>query len=183
MRIYFRSFELSDYEHFHKYRNNEQIYMNIIGNKQFVSSERERQWVEDKALNDNKDIYLAICLIDSDKCIGYTSINDINYRNRNALWGSIFIDDSERGKGLSIEAGKLLLKFVFEEMPIHRFYSYILDGHTASIAMVEKLGFKTEGMMKECVYKLNKFHDAVCIYILKDDYQILYHGEVNHEII
>ena len=84
---------------------------------------------------------------------------------------------------LSIEAGKLLLKFVFEEMPIHRFYSYILDGHTASIAMVEKLGFKTEGMMKECVYKLNKFHDAVCIYILKDDYQILYHGEVNHEII
>jgi RimJ/RimL family protein N-acetyltransferase len=149
-----------------------------MGNKYFVSLERERIWVEDKALNDRKDIYLAICLRDGDKCIGYTSINNIDYRNRNASWGSIFIDDSERKKGLSIDVGKLLLKLVFEEMPIHRFYSYILDGHTASLRMVEKLGFKTEGMMKECVYKLNKFHDAVCVYMLEDDYQKLYHDEI-----
>ena len=142
MRVYFRAFELNDYNLFFKFRNDDDIYSNIMGNKYFISSEREKKWVEDKVFNDKSNIYLAVCNLDNDKCIGYTSVNDIDLRNQNALWGSIFLEKSARGKGISIDVGSLLLKFVFEEMPMRRFYSYILESHIGSIKMVEKLGFK-----------------------------------------
>lgn len=174
MKVYFRAFELSDYSHFIKYRNDENIYNNIMGNKYYVSSEREKKWVEERIFNDKTNIYLAVCKKENDQCIGYTSVNDIDLRNQNALWGSIFLDDAERGQGLSIEVGKLLLKFVFEEMPLRRFYSYILESHIGSLKMVHRLGFKQEGVLRDSVYKLNKFHNVICISILKSEYESLY---------
>lgn len=176
-RVYFRAFELDDWKHFHSYRSDDLIYSNIVGNKYFVSAEREKKWIEAKIFNDKTEIYLAVCLKENDKCIGYTSINDINLRNLNAVWGSIFLDKDERMKGLSIDVGVLLLKLVFEELPIHRFYSYILESHIGSLRMVEKLGFKIEGVQRESVYKLNKFHNVIGISILKHEYNDKYLGK------
>ncbi|MBM4403556.1 MAG: GNAT family N-acetyltransferase [Candidatus Cloacimonetes bacterium] len=174
MRVYFRAFEMSDIDLFIKFRNDEDIYNNITGNKFFVSTEREKKWIEDKIHNDKTNIYLAICLKDNDQLIGYTSVNNIDLRNRNALWGSIFIDPSYRGKGISIDVGILLLRFVFEEMPIYRFYSGLLEKNVASMKMVAKLGFKQEGIQRSAIFKQNTFHDMVTISMLKPEYEVLY---------
>jgi RimJ/RimL family protein N-acetyltransferase len=173
-RIYFRAFEPGDIEVFHKFRNNERIYPYITGNIYFVSRERERKWIEDKMLNDGSNIYLSVCMREDDTLIGYTSINNIDWRNRNALWGSIFVDSSCMRRGLSVDIGRELLKLVFEEMPIHRFYSYLLATNIPSMKMVEKLGFTREGTQRSAVYKLDSFQDLVCISMLKPEYDAKY---------
>jgi len=174
MRVYFRAFEMSDVDLFFRFRNDENIYDIITGNKFFVSSEREKKWVEDKMFNDKTNIYLSVCLKENNQLIGYTSVNSIDLRNRNASWGSIFVDPSYRGKGISIDVGKLLLKFVFEEMPIYRFYSILFQKNTASMKMVTKLGFKQEGIQRSAIYKQNQFHDLVVISMLRPEYEDIY---------
>ncbi len=125
-------------------------------------------------LDDKTDIYLAVCLSDNDSLIGYTSINNIDWRNRNALWGSIFIEKGSLNKGLSIDIGKELLRIIFEEMPIYRFYSQLLASNIPSMKMVKRLGFTVEGVQRGAIYKLNQFHDLVCISMLKPEYDELY---------
>jgi RimJ/RimL family protein N-acetyltransferase len=172
MKVYLRAFELNDSVLFHKFRNDDEIFELITGNKYFVSFEREKKWVEEKIFNDQRNIYLSICLKDNDRLIGYASINEIDYRNRSAQWGSIIIDKSEQGKGLSIAVGQLLLKLVFEELGLNRFYSYINENHIGSLKMVEKLGFKQEGLFRENIFKLNRFHNCIAISILKSEYEL-----------
>jgi RimJ/RimL family protein N-acetyltransferase len=174
--VYFRAFDQSDIGLFYTFRNNENIYKNIIGNAFYVSKEREKRWIEDRMLDDKSSVYLAACLRDSNTLIGYTSINDIDWRNRSALWGSIFVDEKCKGKGLSVDIGRELLKLVFEEMPIYRFYSYLLATNTPSMKMVERLGFKNEGLQRSAVYKMNNFHDLICISMLKPEYDKIYNN-------
>lgn len=171
MKVYLRAFELSDSELFFKFRSDDEVFELVTGNKYFVSYEREKKWVEEKIFNDERKIYLSICLRENDQLIGYTSINEIDYRNRSAIWGSIIIDKSERGKGLSLEVGQLILKFVFEELGLNRFSSYINENHIASLKMAKKLGFKEEGILRENIFKLNSFHTCIAISILRSEYE------------
>lgn len=182
MKVYLRAFELNDSILFHKFRNDDEIYELITGNKYFVSFEREKKWVEERIFNDEKKIYLSICLKENDRLIGYASINEIDYRNRSAQWGSIIIDKSEQGKGLSLEVGQLLLKLVFEELGLNRFYSHISENHVGSLKMVERLGFKQEGILRENVYKLNRFHNSIAISILKSEYELIRNSAINKEL-
>jgi RimJ/RimL family protein N-acetyltransferase len=170
MRVYFRAFEFDDYHLFSKFRNDEDNYKYITGNKVFVSTEREKKWVADKIFDDSKNLYLAVCLQENNHLIGYTSINKIDLKNRNAQWGSIFIEKEFRKQGISNDIGILILKLVFEEMPIYRFYTEILEGQIPSLKLVTRLGFKQEGTNRSAIYKCNQFHNVINVSILKSEY-------------
>lgn len=177
MKVYLRAFELEDYKIINKWRKNEEITKLVGGNKYFISSERDRKWVEEKIFNDKINIYLAICFKETDEMIGYLSVVNIDWRNRNAEWGGIIIGDKEfRKKGLAKESAYLMLDYIFNELGLHRFYGYWLTSHKKSIQMGLKLGFKQEGILRECLYKNNKFNNLNILSILKKEFE-----EFNYE--
>ena len=174
MRIYLRAFELDDYKLINKWRKDEEDYKLIVGNKYYVSSERDKKWVEEKIFKDAKDIYLAICLKENDEMIGYLSLNNIDWRNRKVEWGGITIGEKKhRGKGYANEAAYLMLDFAFSELGIHRFYGHWLEANKASIMLGKKLGFKHEGVLRDSVYKNNNFNNVVVMSILKEEFEII----------
>lgn len=174
MRVYLRAFELDDYKLINMWRKDEEDYKLVAGNKYFVSSEKDKKWVEEKIFNDAKDIYLAICIKENDEMIGYLSIKNIDWRNSKAEWGGITIGERQhRGKGYSLEAAYLMLEHVFCELGLNRFYGYWLEANKGSIIMGKKLGFKQEGVLRDFVYKGNKFNSVLLMSILKEEFKTL----------
>jgi RimJ/RimL family protein N-acetyltransferase len=171
MRIYQRAFELEDYKLINKWRNDDEITFLTGGHKRYVSTEKERKWVEEKIFDEN-NIYLAICLRENGEMIGYHSLNHIDWRNRQAELGGMIIGRKDLwGKGMAPEASQLMCRFGFEELGLNRIYVYWLEKHVSSSRVLEKLGFKREGLLRQALFKNNSFHDVVLGSILRDEYE------------
>jgi RimJ/RimL family protein N-acetyltransferase len=178
MRVYLRAFELEDYKNINRWHRDAEIADQTSGNVYFVSSEREKKWVEDKIFHDEKNLYLAICLEKNHEMIGYLSIIKIDWRNRQAEWGGLTIGRKDLwNQGYATESAQLMLKHVFFEMGLHRFYGCWLEEHVASMRMAEKLGFKKEGILRDSVFKNNKFHNQVLMSLLKEEFEAVFSRE------
>lgn len=173
-RLYFRAFEFEDLDFLNQIRNDEEAFLHTGGNKYYISKEYDKKWLEDKIFNNQHQIYLAICLYEKDEIIGYLGISDIDYRNSKAKWAGINISKKFAKKGYATEAASLLLKFVFEELGLNRFYGYWLDSNIPSVKMAEKVGFTKEGMIRDFVFKINGYHSAYIMSILRKEYCDIY---------
>ena len=100
--IYLRLMEPEDYETTYKWRNDYNMQKMTCGPLRFISKEMEKNWAQRRSLDNTNDIYLAVCSLESDKMIGYTSINDINYVNRSCSIGGIVIGDKDYRDGNEI---------------------------------------------------------------------------------
>lgn len=170
-KVYFRAFEPDDYQKINDWRRDDEIYRLAAGNRYFVSSERDRQWVLEKILNNQSEIYLAICLAENGLMIGYVSLSDIDYRNSRAEWTGIVIGEKEyRGQGYATQAIYLLLEYAFEELGLHRVSGTWLPENKVSLFGARMMGFRQEGVLRDYVFKGGKRHDLVVMSILKAEF-------------
>ena len=72
--------------------------------------------------------------------------------------------------GIMTEALAAILTFGFEKMALNRVTAFILPDNFGAIRMVEKVGFREEGLLKECKYCNNQFYDLGVYSLLKKDY-------------
>ncbi len=171
---YLRAFEPEDYKTTHKWRVDPDMVNLLVGNIFYVSSEREKKWVEEKMMNDRTEIYWAICDKETHEMVGFTSIRQFDFRNRHVRWGGMTIGKEFWSKGYAMAANALVLKYVFEEMGFNRIYTSYLEQHDVSTAIFEKMGFTVEGIAREEVYKSGKFHNVVKVSLLKSEYDKLH---------
>lgn len=167
--IFLRAFEFQDLKLLNEIRNDSKNFEHTGGNKYFVSTEYDKKWIEDKIFNNQNQLYLAICHVDNGM-IGYLGISDIDHLNKVAQWAGINIHKKYAGNGYGTVAATLLLKHVFEELGLNRFYGYWIESNLASIKMAEKVGFVKEGLVRDFVFKKNKYHNAFIMSILEREY-------------
>jgi len=167
---YLRAFEPDDYKTTHKWRTDPDMLKLLTGNMFFVSSEREKKWVEQKIFDDTKEIYWAICDKETDEMVGFTSIREIDYRNRNVRWGGMTIGKEFWSKGYAMSACALVLVYVFEELGFNRIHTTYMENHEVSKGMFVKMGFTVEGVAREELFKSGKFHNIEKVSLLKSEY-------------
>jgi RimJ/RimL family protein N-acetyltransferase len=171
-KVYLRAFEPDDHQKIHKWRQDNEVYRLTTGNRVFVSAERDRQWVLDKAQHNETELYLAICLTSDDTLIGYVSLSRIDYRNRRAEWSGILIgEDEHRGHGYATDAVFLMLEYAFHELGMHRVSGLWLAENTVSIFLGKMSGFRQEGVLRNYVYKNGKHHDVVIMSMLRAEFE------------
>jgi RimJ/RimL family protein N-acetyltransferase len=174
LKVYLRAFEPEDYKLINAWRNDDEIYKLTDGNKNFVSSERERKWVEQKIQSDSTELYLAIALKANHEMIGYVSLSDIELRNGRAEWSGIVIGPNEyRGHGYASQAIYLLLEYAFDELRLHRVSGSLLDDHKVSQFTARMMGFVPEGVLRDYVYKGGKYHDVLIMSMLREGFEHL----------
>ncbi|MEZ4887464.1 MAG: GNAT family N-acetyltransferase [Chitinophagales bacterium] len=84
-----------------------------------------------------------------EKIIGNVGISNII---RGVFWSCHLgyqIDKEERNQGLMTEALKEVIRYVFEELQLHRIEANIMPRNLPSIEVVKKLGFENEGYAKK----------------------------------
>ncbi|WP_341322793.1 GNAT family protein [Solibacillus sp. FSL H8-0523] len=169
-KVYLRAFEHSDISFLNTIRNNDTLYQTTTGNKYYISSEHDKKWIEDKIFNNYNQLYLVICSSESQQPLGYVCANNIDYINRKAEWGGLIVTNELNSKGIGTDAGYLLLDHLFGELGMNMVYAYVNENNKASYRLSEKYGFKKDGLIRNFVYKQNRFHNVYVFSILKSEY-------------
>jgi RimJ/RimL family protein N-acetyltransferase len=169
--IRFRAFRIGDEVFINKLREDDERESKVGGMKRYVSLDREAKWVKDIILGDSQSsIYLAITPINSDEIIGYTSISDIDYRTGSCFWSGIKLSRECSGKGYGTQVALLVSKYVFEELRMVRCIGTAQEEHFAAIRLMEKVGYKKEGLMRKSLFKNGKHINQWLMSITDDDY-------------
>lgn len=87
----------------------------------------------------------------SPQIIGQVSLNHIGYGALMGATAGYWIASAFEGKGLMAEGLSLALDVAFARLSLHRVEANIIPRNTRSIALVERLGFRYEGLAKELV--------------------------------
>ena len=168
-RVYLRALEPDDYKTSLNWRNDDTITSNLGGGKYFVSSEIERQWVQN-AISQNRDVRLAICTTGDNLYIGNIYLTGIDYINRKATSHILIGNHDYWNSGYGTEAMHLLLDYAFNHKNLRRIEALVLEDNIGSCKMHEKLGYKKEGLLRESVYKNGVYKNQICYALLKVEY-------------
>jgi RimJ/RimL family protein N-acetyltransferase len=74
------------------------------------------------------------------------------------------------GQGYMSEGLGIILQFAFETLKLNRLYAFHMERNPATGRVLEKNGFRQEGMLRERVIKWGKFEDVALCAILKMDW-------------
>lgn len=168
--IYLRMLEPEDYELTYQWHNDIELQKFTMGPIFVASKTIEKQWALSKASNNTQDIYFAICLIENDKMIGFSSINNIDYKNR-ICSGGVVIGDRDYKDGIAmIESHLLKLKYIFDQLNIHRYETSCLEEHVMAKSSIEAFMFTFEGKTRDKIYKNGRYHNVLNFSILDEEY-------------
>ncbi len=167
--ITLRAIEESDLELLREMINDPEIESMTCGYSYPVSVYQQRKWFESLA---NRSDELRL-IIDTKEhgAIGTVMLTDIDWKNRTAEshWKIANRIDVRR-KGYGTRAVKALIKYAFNELNMHCVYCKVIECNIASQKIVEKIGFKREGILRERIYKNGNYHDVIVWSILKDEF-------------
>lgn len=90
----------------------------------------------------------GVALRDNDRVVGTTTLAHVDRRNRRAEIGYA-LDRAQWGKGLMTEALTALFDYAFGDLSLHRIEADVDPRNGPSIGLLERLGFRREGYMRE----------------------------------
>ena len=134
----------------------------------------QKRWF--KGLRDRKDVMLGVfdtiettAVPDGRRLIGVVGFCHIDQRDRNAEI-SFYIGDPEyHRKGCCSEALKLLIRYGFNELNLHRIFAEVFAFNDPSILLLEKLGFQQEGVLRDAAWRNGQWHHSVILGLLSTD--------------
>ena len=170
--ITFRDFEERDIEFVWKCKNDEQLNRMIVGKFIPFSYEDATKWVHGCMGEHETYKFWAICTNDEERrIIGWLSLSDIDKTNQSVNTHSIVIGDINYNDGIAwIESVLFMLEYSFENLNFNRVYGVSLVGHKMSNIMGNLMFMKTEGILRQAIFKNNQFYDLQYVGILKDEY-------------
>lgn len=85
---------------------------------------------------------------------------ELGYNISKAYWG----------KGIATEISRSMLEFGFRELELHRIYATCRPENTGSYRVMENIGMKREGHLREHFMKNGKWQDSYLYSILRSEY-------------
>lgn len=133
-------------------------------------------WVEEWIRSVSADIdaqlaaHWAIDFASNGELTGAIGLRDIDVEHSLAEI-TFWIAVNWWGKGIGTEAAHVVLKYAFEELQLNRIYAYHMVRNPASGRLLEKCGFRQEGILRQRVQKWGVYEDVVIRAILQKDWQ------------
>ncbi len=134
-----------------------------------VTLTEELRWFD--SISAFKDTYrFAVETASDSNYIGDCGINSIDWKN-GIVGVSIFIGNSTyRGKGYGTEAMQLLMGFIFNQMSVNKIRLYVYSFNERAIKSYAKCGFKTEGLLRQEIFRNGEYFDVIAMGILREEY-------------
>lgn len=153
-------------ETYHEWVNEEPILHFVSKHNKVISLKEEKEW----AMGNHRDINFNIVDKQTDTLIGNCGISLTPSCGRNASLGILIGNDKFRNKGYGTEVIKMLIKFAFEEMGVHRVHLTLNADNERAHKCYLKAGLKDEGAARDAIYHAGKYTDLLYMGILEDEY-------------
>lgn len=162
--IYLRPMTYEDTDLVVKWRNTDAVRKNFIYQALFTRESHEN-WIKTK-VETGEVVQMIICEADTDKPVGSVYIRDIDRNHQKAEYGIFIGEEAARGKGYGTSAARLMIRYSFEELGLHRLFLRVYADNQQAIRSYEKAGFEKEAYLREDVCIDGVFRDIVLMGIL-----------------
>ena len=117
-------------------------------------------------------LQLGIVFKEDNKFIGTISLNNIDYISRKCEISGFIGEKKYQSMKPFLEANKILIKHAFNQLNLRRIYGGSLSQNVISF-YCRLLGFKSEGVLVQDVFKDGQYRDVYNIGLLKSECSFL----------
>lgn len=162
--IYLRLMTADDTDRIVTWRNSDGVRKNFIYQALFTRESHEN-WIR-TMIDTGKVVQMMICEMTTDRAVGSVYIRDIDNTHHKAEYGIFIGEEDARGKGYGTVAAKLMIKYCFEELKLHRLFLRVYAENIQAIRSYEKAGFVKEAYLHDDVYVDGRYRDIVLMGII-----------------
>ena len=103
--------------------------------------------------------------------IGWAAIYAFNEPNRSAHWRGGIENHEYWGRGHGTEAIRLMLRYAFETLDLHRIGIRVAAYNTRAIQCYQKCSFRVEGVERDAFFVDGAWHDDLLMAILRPEWE------------
>jgi RimJ/RimL family protein N-acetyltransferase len=115
------------------------------------------------------DFIFAILDSASNQHIGNVTLNRIDWTTRVGDTGMLIGRKEFWGKGYAFEAWSLLLAHAFKRLGLRKILAGAVDGHTGSLKVLERLGFRVEGVLRGEFLLNGEYRDVIRMGLFREE--------------
>jgi ribosomal-protein-alanine N-acetyltransferase len=167
-RLLLRNISPEDAEFFYQVFSNARVCEYLFDEEPIQSVDEAMKWI---GIYNNDAIYHNRWVIinkTNGLRLGTCGFHNWNYQYNRVEIGYDLLPEYW-GKGYMNEALTKAIEFAFSEMKINRIAAHIYPENIRSINVVEKLGFKREGLLRDYYFSRGKYYDHFMYSLLKNE--------------
>lgn len=136
-----------------------------------VSVEQNVEWIRSVTAKQT-EVNFVVERVSDKTPFGMISLVDIDMRNQKCEMARVLIGNSSLRKcGYGKQMLDLLLEYAFLHLNMHKVYCEVLANNKKAVLFYEKYGFRTDGVLKEHIYKSGCFQDVLHMTFFKEDFK------------
>ncbi|QTD43341.1 GNAT family N-acetyltransferase [Sporosarcina sp. Te-1] len=170
-KLFLRELTLEDWNGVHSYASLEKVsrYQAWGPNTETETYEFVRTIVEDAERSPRTRFVFAVIHMEQQKLVG---AGEINIRSIHHRQGEIpyIIHPDYWGQGLATETARLLIQFGFHSLHLHRIFGTCDPRNKASASVLEKVGMKKEGQLRQNMRIENEWRDSMLFSVLEQEW-------------
>lgn len=168
-RLFLRPFKINDATRVQELAGNKEVAETTLGIPHPYPIEAAKNWItHHPILIENGTFPLAIILKGEDLLIGTMTIRVEKEHRKGEL--AYWIGKDYWGNGYATEAAKEVVRFGFDVLKLNRIWAKAMSKNTPSTSLMQKIGMKKEGTLKQDIFK-SEAHEDVDIYgIIKSEW-------------
>lgn len=118
----------------------------------------------------DRRIYRA-ALSASGEVVGHVDLSNIDVDNRAATVCRVLVDPDRRGEGIGEQIMRQIIRVGFEELHLHRLDLRVFDFNAPAIACYKKVGFVTEGVLRDWVRVGDGYWSAIMMSLSETEWR------------
>ena len=172
-RLLLRLFKEKDATEVSKLCNNYNLYKTTLYLPYPYALEDALSWIKGQYdnLHHDKGYEFAITDKSTGTILGAMALTN-NQKWKNGEIG-YWVGEEYWGNGYASEAAKAILEFAFTEKSYHKVFARCFPSNIASARVIEKIGMKKEGVLRDHIIKEDQYLDLVYYGILKNEFKLL----------
>lgn len=141
-----------------------------LGQRYPRSTAFEKKWATSGDPSYARSPFIVETLAEA-RAIGWLGLHDATPENRCAGLGIAIGEDDFLGEGYGTDAMRVACRFGFEMMNLNRIELTVYDWNPRAIRVYEKVGFRTEGVVRDGIFKAGRWHQLVLMGLLRGELQ------------
>ena len=147
--------------------NDGEIENAVVGWSFPVSMTDQLKWIESVRGDQRTCVRYAIDM--GEGIVGVAALSSLDLKNRTANL-NIKLLRAARGQGIACRAMQMLIGYCFEELNLHCVTANVISENEASNGLFTRLGFHRDGLLRDRVFKADRYHDLVAYSMLREEY-------------
>ena len=125
-------------------------------------------WID---FHNNRDDEIVLVVEDTivGKLIGHVGLYKIDRIARKTEYGILIANNDYKGRGVGTLCTKCLTEYAFNALKMHKVTAEVLSENKASIAMFTKCGYSVDGILRDDIFKNDRYYDVYTMSILNNE--------------